>query len=364
MDFLSTVKRLDGYTHQGVVVPDRVRQTTPTKEACGTVWPNGEFGLGYAVKREESRPSAVNPAGGVSLDRQRDECAAIADSAEAALDLTSLPNSHKQSNRPETYGRKGLSGYGGKFIRNSGHLLQERYGKARLSFWTLTLPPMSAKDASVVACSWGETIRQLIQTLSRLLERQGLPTEVALVTELQTKRLQAEDAACLHVHLICVGRFQKGPWLISPKELRRWWLKRLNRVTAGSVDSMNCVDVKRVKKDAGNYLSKYMSKGADDITKYAEKVGWECVPRQWWNVSKAMRDAVKSGCIRSRTMMSIVDGMVHEHYFGDAGGAFKFVRMIEVKATEFQSFVVGYWGRMTREAVADLRDLAAYVKPA
>lgn len=350
-----------GYIHPAPNAASAQLASRPVKRPCGTIWPNGEFGLGYAPNREESDPFRPNQAGGVSLARQREECERIAEGS-GALDLTSLPNSHKASNRPETYGRKGLSGYGGKFVRNAGHVLQDRFGKRRLTFLTVTLPPMCPEAAVAVASSWGETVRQLLQWLTRQLERQGLPKAVCSVTELQTQRLESGDSACLHLHVVFVGRLAGGAWKITPKMVRAWWLKRLSTVTGGEVESLNCVDMKAVKRDAGNYLSKYMSKGAGSIERYAESVGWDAVPRQWWNVSKTMRDAVKRRCLRGESIMLVLDAMVYSHYTEDDYDAFKFVRAIEVKATEYQSFVVGFWGKLTQDSVADLVGLTDALK--
>jgi hypothetical protein len=101
-----------------------------------------------------------------------------------------------------------------------------------------------------------------------------------------------------------------------------------------------------------------MSKGAEDIEAFAELMGWECVPRQWWNMSKEMRRMVKAACLTSPQVMLVVDALVHQHYFVAPHEYFKFCRIIEVKATELQSFVVGYWGRLTEDAVADLLDMS------
>jgi hypothetical protein len=121
--------------------------------------------------------------------------------------------------------------------------------------------------------------------------------------------------------------------------------------------------MKAVEKDAGNYLSKYMSKGSECIESFAGMVGWDAVPRQWWNVTKAMRNQVRSECLRSESAMLLLDCMVASYWDGDADEAFKFVRSIEVKATEYQSFVVGFWGRLRGGAVNEIKDMVGGVLP-
>lgn len=365
MTSLNGLNLRDGCIHRVKSVQGSQLASRPVKVPSGTVWPNGEFGLGYHSRVEECDPVGLVKAGGVSLEAMRLEALRVRMGVGAPpLDLTSLPNSHTPKNRPETYGRKGMTNRGAKMVRNAGYLLQRRAGKKHLTFLTLTLPEMGSDGARAVAETWGETMRQLIQWLSRKLQASGLPAKVVLVTELQPERQKAGSLCVLHVHGVFQGRKNGKTWAVSCKELRAWWLARLSRVTGGQVQSLTCCDMKRVEKDAGNYLSKYMSKGAEAIGEFAEMMGWECVPRQWWNMSKQMRDEVNAGCLRSPQIMSIVEELVNMYWDGKAGGYFKFVRPIEVMATELQSFVVGFWGKFNNSGIIDLTALASGVKSA
>lgn len=73
------------------------------------------------------------------------------------------------------------------------------------------------------------------------------------------------------------------------------------------------VNVQPVRKSAGGYLSKYMSKGSAEIAAMVEDVGVEAVPRQWWNLSKAARDWVKGelahGDDAGRLLLASVDAI-------------------------------------------------------
>lgn len=338
------------------------KASRPVREPCGTIWPNGEFGLGYAPQVESLEAIQGERGGFHSVEALRAAVGRLGAEPGTPLDLTSLPNSHKQANRPESYGRKGLSGYGGKMVRNAGYMLQHRYGRRRLTFLTLTLPELDKSDAVRVAQAWPELTRKLLQQLSRLLTRRGLPSAIVSVTEIQPSRFEAGGCSVLHLHAVFVGRRRGKTWAISPNEVRAWWLKAINRVAETEVSSGSACDMKPVKKDAGNYLSKYMSKGSELIEGYAERLGWKSVPRQWWNMTKAMRSAVRSACLRGQASMKLLDAWVYSYYHQDCQELFKFCKAIEVEATSKQSFVVGFWGKLSDSGLEELRDLTGVLK--
>lgn len=338
------------------------RGTRATKRPSGTIWPNGEFGLGYAPLVEAHSAIEENPAGFGSPEALRSAVGRLVSRGAPPLDLTSLPNSHKPVNRPETYGRRGLSGYGGKMIRNAGYLLQRRHGKRCLSFLTLTLPEMTKEEAQRVARAWPELIRKLLQHLSRLLERRGLSSAIASVTEIQPARFADGGCSVLHLHAVFQGRKKGKAWALTPNEIRAWWLKNLSKIAGMELRSGAACDMKAISKDAGNYLSKYMSKGVGLIEEYAERMGWECVPRQWWNMTAPARDMVRRGCLRGLASMELLDTWVYSFYHSECQELFKFCRAIEVQATEKQSFVVGFWGKLSSSGLRELNDLTGVVK--
>lgn len=119
--------------------------------------------------------------------------------------------------------------------------------------------------------------------------------------------------------------------------------------------------MKSVTKDAANYLSKYLSKGQGSIEDYASEVGWDCVPRQWWNMTAATRQAIKRSTVSSQAMMRVLDGAVYDYWRSGREDGFKFIRPIEVRVTEMQSFVVGFWGKLSVSGLRDMQELAASV---
>jgi len=338
-----------------------------SKVPCGRIWPNGEFGLSWQYKDEEIEAPSANCAGGVSLEHmrlmslvlefEREYLKAVA----RAVLYPWLVKSPKSSQRPETYGRKGITGYGQKVVRSGCHLLQRKYGKGRLSFLTLTLPDLPPSDLEVIALGWADLVRQLMQHLKRRLERQGLPPSIVLVTELQPKRLKDGSQGCLHVHAVFVGRHRRQRWLMTPQDIRGVWLRLLSRKVGFPVYSDSCENIQRVEKSAENYLSKYMSKGAECIAEYADKFGWQSVPRQWWSASSAVKNAVKKYTISGEQSSKILDALLHNYWkkggIPDTDGVV-FSRPITVPITEHQDLVIGYFGKIDQSTYQDIYDLS------
>lgn len=355
--------------------PDAVRRSrwSRAKVPCCRIWPNGEFGLSWHTKEEEVEPLASNPAGGSSLEHQRLMCLVLRlenEYLKAVARVCLYPwlvKSAKSAQRPKTYGRKGITGYGSKVVRNGAYLLQEKYGKNRLAFLTLTVPSFGAEAETRIAENWGYLLKVLIQGLRRLLRRVGLPESIVGVTELQPKRLEGREPGCLHLHLVFVGGWGRGRWAYSPFVYRSLWLRMLYNLLGFEMLDMPCENVEAVKKDASNYLGKYMSKGVVSVAQYAEIVGWERVPRQWWSATKSIKKAVKERTISGEKAGRILDEIIYSYW--KKGGVPNtmgcvFVRPITIEGTKYQDIVIGMFGKIDRETYDDIKGLTRLVKSA
>lgn len=361
----TTSRQRGGTTQSVLVVPGARPKSKPDKVPCCRIWPNGEFGLSWSSREEEADRLTDNPAGGVSVGRMREEAREISEREDGSAPW--LVKSAKSAQRPETYGRKGITSYGSKVVRSGAYLLQERYGRRRLSFLTLTLPPLEPDELQRVAESWGDCVKQLIQGLARVLQRQGLPRLIVAVTEIQEKRLQGAGLGYLHVHATFVGRHSRGAWCLSPEDVRRMWLAIVSRKVGRIVESESCEEIRVVRKSAENYLGKYMSKGGEALGEYAEKMGWKSVPRQWWTATQPVKNWVKKRSLNGELISNLLDEIVHE--FWKNGGesntnGIKFCRPITIKSTEYQSYVIAYFGKIDRETYRDLESLTRVVKSA
>lgn len=371
--FCRGTKRRGGFTPS---VPGRehVSRSARTKVPCGRIWPNGEFGLSYHNRTEEQDALPDREPGPVRLPSESLQKGVFWSLCEqwlvARAEWEFLPwlvKSPKSAQRPETYGRKGITAYGQKVVRSGAYLLQEKYGKERLSFLTLTVPRYGHDEECKIAGQWAYLTKALLQALRRRLERAGLPGSVVLVTELQPKRLQGREPGCLHLHLVFVGRERGKGWAYSPREYREVWLGLLSNVLGRKVPDAPCENVQRVEKDASQYLSKYMSKGVSSVAGYAEINGWKMVPRQWWSATVPIKNAVKKYTISGELAASILDQVVEnwqkKGYVPNTEGV-NFCRPITVRATKYQDYLIGFFGKIDRETYADIRSLTGVLKSA
>lgn len=320
-------------------------KTSDTYVPTGRIWPSGDFSVGYRRVAGDGRdrldtrsarqmvddgdytlpgddweygPYGVpRPMPGMMSASQKAECNAFHEGvAEGAqpLTLADLSNSHKGVARRAQYGLKGMTGYGKKMVRSAAAMIQRWARPGRTTFCTISFPECPQSQRAALASAWPEYLRQLIQWLGRRLERLGLPRAVCSVTEIQPKRLADGGQAYLHLHLVWPNHYARcGNWAVSAREVRAWSESFMVREGLMPEGGWVRVNVQPVRKSAGGYLSKYMSKGSAEIAAMVEDVGVEAIPRQWWNLSKEARDWVKGelahGDEAGRVLLATVEGI-------------------------------------------------------
>lgn len=278
-----------------------------------------------------------------------------ADGPAVPLTLASVPNSHTVSNRTERYGRNGITGFGKKMVKSAATLIQRKYGKSRTTFCTISFPVLPQNLREELARHWPELLRQLVQWLSRQLERQGVEPEICSVTEIQPKRLEEYGEAYLHLHLIWGNPWARGGnWAVSANRCRSWIEGFLIRKGIWLDDSWVRVNVQPVRKSAAAYLAKYMSKGTAEIEAMAADLGWSVVPRQWWNLSKAARDWVKRETVSGQIVGELLEGAI-DGLFRFGGWHEMFWSLHEAMlVVGDKSFGVGWYGCLREQFRQDL----------
>lgn len=211
--------------------------------------------------------------------------AAFVASQISPLGLSKVPKNHKPR-KPR--GRRGITSYGKRLIVNSCVLLQKKYGKAHLSFLTLTLPPECANGSGEL---YQEAKRQMFQWLQRHLISVGLPTHIIGCSELQCSRYQQSGDFCLHEHWLFVGRRRYQTWAFTGKQLQSKWLSLLSNIYKVSIlpsNSNAAVSLESVKTSAAAYLGKYMSKSEVVVKVAIENGDIEKLPSSWMSKTSSM----------------------------------------------------------------------------
>ena len=330
---------------------------TSGKKVSGTLWPNGEFSFAYVpqcvtqVTRGEECSWAM-PGPGES------------DEGASTLDLTlldNLPEPNSTVTYPPTrtrYGLRGMTSEARRKVRASAYLLQEMYGKERLSFVTLTVPPLcDVQSERRLASRWHDAVRYLLRRIKQLLRERQLPRTVVGVCEIQVKRYAASGQFPLHIHLVLVGRKRKrGAWGIHYSEFRKAWAEILELIVGYSIETRYLENVKQVEKDAGNYLGKYMSKSQNEIEKVVDDGNEWMLPKQWWFSTKEMKSWLKSRTCRGEKCGQLLESMVHEVW--DNPGLYPdlWLRKVSIRLDDFE-YTAGWIGKIPLEWVQDLESL-------
>jgi hypothetical protein len=321
----------------------------PSFYASGTVWPHGEWSLGYGKELPESGEWHENP-----IDVSARAEAAICDGSAGQLlplNLSDGSNSHRRPKR----GLSGITGYGQQMIKACGFLMGERWPQHRKTLGTITLPPMDQESRREVVLQWSEMTRQLLQWLTRRLERLGLPPIVCSVTEVQPKRLSSLGEGYLHWHLMWLNIPAKaGHWSVSPSCLRSFLAKLLKRLVPSYGGGFINVNVKAVKGEAAKYLAKYMSKGKQQIEEAAEDWGEDVCPSTWWNMTGSARAMVKSETFRGREPGQMLEAVLEHAWSTDVDLHFEYLRHVEL---EFDGVrvTVGWRGRFVADVACRVR---------
>ncbi len=147
---------------------------------------------------------------------------------------------------------------------------------------------------------WSELVRVFIQEFSREIKRSGNKAVWVGCTEIQEKRFQKHGEVAPHLHLVYHAHNGDYRWFITADKIRAIWKRILeNKIREWfeqdvEVDTKAAIDTKTVRKDAGAYLGKYLSKGGKVVKEMAEKGMAECIPSAWWHCCKELKKMIKS----------------------------------------------------------------------
>lgn len=311
----------------------------PTRYASGTLWPHGEWSLGYASER---------PDGGAhqSMDWTTNDAALEQHHQEGLaewlpLDLSVPANSTKRPKR----GLRGITGFGQQMVKAAGFLMGDKWPNHRKTLGTVTLPSMPAAARAEVVAKWSTLTRELLRWQSRRLKRLGLPEVVLSVTEIQPKRLAESGEGYLHWHQLWLNvPARHGHWSFDPNEIRSFLDTLIARHCPSYTGGFINVDTRPVKGEAARYLAKYMSKGRQQIEEALEDWGEDNCPSAWWNMTKPTRDMVKAATRKGRDIGSVLEECLDHAWRTGPDFVYAFLAHIEVSIGG-ALVTVGYRGR-------------------
>jgi hypothetical protein len=309
-------------------------QSSPRKECVGTLWPHGEWSTGMRTVPGYEERFGNRASRGDTLPNDG-----------GAMGLSKASNLHTPPH-PRRHGLHGISRYGKKMVKAAATLLQEKYGRGRLSFLTATLPHISESELETIVESWGALVNRLIQWIARRLERAGLPSVVISVTEFQSKRISRGDPAGHHIHLVFCGKKTYGTWVIDKTDVRNFWQAEIARRLGRGFETGASTRIERIRKSAAGYLGKYMSKGDAAVGEMVKR-GWEwAIPRQWWNRTKACLALVRSHVAKGKAVGEYLHCLMQAKDNGLEGmEALEYVPI--VRETDIGLLVCGYAGTIS-----------------
>lgn len=317
------------------------RQSTPDRKPSGSIWPNGEFGIGFYTDQVlvEAENEWMWAQDGELGERSPDM-----EKVAASITSSDAPNSEK-------YGLKGITTYGARMVRSSAFLLEDKLGLNDCAIWTLTVPTLSQAGRVALAKSWGKVTNELVKLLSRDLVRAGRSPAIAGCVEIQTARMKKYKEAYLHIHFVCpMWSNEWGGYALDVDRIREWWKVCIERFSGEKLRILPRVQAEEVRKSMEGYLGKYLSKGSQaELQGFIEDLGPECVPGQWWFASSTMKRAVKDRSFQGPGVGQILQAVISYAWRENCLDAFEYIRHVDVEVDGVK-YTAGYYGRLKREA--------------
>jgi hypothetical protein len=198
-------------------------------------------------------------------------------------------------------GSRGITSHGRRMVKSGCTLLERKYGKDCLVFFTATIPQLPDEDMRTIAANFSECVRQFRQSWQREAEKRGLDSDMVHVVELQEKRFQETGYAVPHLHAVFQGRHNdRSMWAIWVQKFDEMWERAVSAVLGRAIKMPAACNTKRVRKSAANYLAKYCSKGSASVKRVARWGKKMPLPSSWYGVTKGLRSEISKATIRDR----------------------------------------------------------------
>ena len=339
------------------------RQVKPSGQYSCTVYPTGEFTLGFApppkVKSKDKEYECTKGdiyfrEDGFYHDRRWYELHGL------TMEPTDIPPnlvnsaelSHVASKPKRKYGQKGITAYGRRCVSSAALLLQKRWGRDNTGFATLTLPRLSLAQEQVICSRWSQLVRKFFQWFKRLMEKVGADPDYCASTEIQEKRWEHRHEVGLHIHFVYQCRQRRhGKWNLNADIVRERWRELLANelhVCADMVPVPRC-ELSVIRKSASAYIGKYMSKGVKIVSQVSKSGKDDYLPKQWWSLGSGIRCLLKTAIIRDNNLLA------EELYKSLTGYASElqvvYTRACTYSGADGRERICGYFGKTRYEEV-------------
>lgn len=214
----------------------------------------------------------------------------------------------------------------GKELLEDGTILLYQLAQAmalQLVFWTVTVPTtyqdgsrLSESDHRRILSNWKSIVHDVMQEISRLYERKGLPNRYLYVIEPQEERWEREGVFSPHIHAVLVNRwnpkkqnplkdkgFQRsGYWEVELTETDAIVERIISHLLGKPVDCKAACNLETIKGMSRLYfylsklgkIGQYISKGSQILEDVKQSKWWDCLPPNWYGADLTTRKEVRA----------------------------------------------------------------------
>lgn len=298
------------------------------------IYPAGEFTVGYVPKKKKAAADKRHDRGVVegyefvetdyAVVTQEDQVYFLPWKGKASYALPPKLGLCEELSQRNKYGKKGITGYGRRVVRNVAYMFERDFGKANLLMGTVTIPLFPLAVEKYVCSHWAVLVRRFFEKLKRRYKKFGHDFRYLSVTEIQPGRYKKYKSCGLHLHFLFKKQKSKDGtvWVSEDNFIRNAWYECLKNLLQsmpaefGELPIFAPPNYRReiIKTNASAYVSKYLSKGGEVVDQVQRELGEEFLPSQWWSTDAASRNQLKSETI-------VDNGLLAEHLWEECSSA-------------------------------------------
>jgi hypothetical protein len=279
-----------------------------------------------------------------------------------ATPLLDLPPYFEETSERTRKGLGGITRKGRESVVSGGLILESYFERSRLSFVTLTVPPLPEHSREAINKGWGAVCHRFQVSLADRLKPQGLGGIWVYCTEIQEGRFRDTGEVYLHLHLVFPNKLRGSKaWLLSIPDLRELWLAAM-RPAAPEVDECPWVQVRAepVRKSVKGYLGKYLSKGSELTREVIEAGLADHLPLHWWGSSRRVKARVRDHSVE---MPEALADLLWQMCTDGPGDDVSWCFPVIIEAPDGDGLHVGWSFQLSEDFARELQTLYAKSPP-